>query len=244
MSLTLAIAKRELSGYFATLVGYVILAIFLLLTAFGTYQMGNLYDRGQADLQVFFLWHPLVFFLLFPAVSARLWAEERRQGTVELLMTLPITIPQAVLGKFLAAWLFTGVALVLTVPTWITINYLGNPDNGTILTGYVGSFLMAGGFIAVGACISALTKNQVIATVVTMLFCGMMLLAGWPPFLEVLRYALPDAAIETVSSFSFLTHFFSISKGLVEARDLVFFGAVIVLGLFLNTLFLDLKKAD
>ena len=136
------------------------------------------------------------------------------------------------------------MALLLTVPTWITINYLGEPDNGTILTGYVGSFLMAGGFIAIGSCVSALTKNQVIATVVTMLLCGMMLLAGWPPFLEVLRIVLPESGVELVSSFSFLTHFFSISKGLVEARDLLFFAAVIGLGLFLNTLFLDLKKAD
>jgi ABC-2 type transport system permease protein len=176
------IFKRELAGYFATPVAYVFIVVFLLLAGFFTFQLGDFYadGNGQASLTGFFGWHPWLYLFLVPALSMRLWAEERKQGTIELLMTLPITLSEAVLGKFLAAWAFAGVALLLTFPMWITVNYLGDPDNGTILAGYIGSFLMAGGFLAIGSCVSALTKNQVIAFVLSVSVCLVFLLVGFP----------------------------------------------------------------
>jgi len=243
---TLSILKRELAGYFATPVAYVFIVIFLLLAGFFTFQLGDFYNdgQGQASLAAFFGWHPWLYLFLIPALSMRLWAEERKLGTIELLMTLPITLTQAVLGKFLAAWIFTGVALLLTFPMWITVNYLGDPDNGTILAGYVGSFLMAGGFLAIGSCVSAVTKNQVIAFVVAVSLCLGFLLTGFPPFIELFSRWLPGPVVDAIASFSFFTHFDGLSKGLVEARDLVFFGSLITLALFANALILEVKKAD
>jgi len=241
---TLSILKRELAGYFATPVAYVFIVIFLLLAGVFTFQFGNFYDRGQADLDPFFTWHPWLYLFLIPAISMRLWAEERKSGTIELLMTLPITLPQAVLGKFLAAWLFSGIALALTFPTWITVNYLGEPDNGAIAAAYVGSFLMAGGFLAIGSCISALTKNQVIAFVITVVLCLFFLLADIPGVAEFFNNFAPGALVDTITSFSFTAHFRGISRGLIDARDLVFFGSLIVVFLFVNTLVLEAKKAD
>jgi ABC-2 type transport system permease protein len=240
------ILKRELSGYFATPVAYVFIVIFLLLAGFFTFQLGDFYDdgNGQASLSGFFGWHPWLYLFLIPALSMRLWAEERKLGTIELLMTLPITLTQAVLGKFLAAWIFTGVALALTFPMWLTVNYLGDPDNGTILTGYLGSFLMAGGFLAIGSCVSATTKNQVIAFVISVSLCLVFLLTGFPPFIEFFTGWLPAAVVDALASFSFFTHFDYLSKGLVEARDLVFFASLIALALFGNALILEAKKAD
>ena len=244
MKNTIAIMKRELAGYFATPVAYVFIVIFLLLAGFFTFQLGNLYEREQADLQPFFGWHPWLYLFLIPAISMRLWAEERKTGTIELLMTLPITLPQAVLGKFLAAWLFAGAALVLTFPTWITINYLGEPDNGTIVAGYIGSFLMAGGFLAIGACVSALTKNQVIAFVISVALCLCFLLTGFPPFIEFFSGWAPGFVVDAIASFSFFTHFDGLSKGLIEARDLVFFASLIAVALLANALILETKKAN
>ncbi len=246
MSHTVSILKRELSSYFATPVAYVFIVIFLLLAGFFTFQLGDLYrdGEGQANLEAFFGWHPWLYLFLIPAVSMRLWAEERKTGTIELLMTLPITLPQAVLGKFLAAWLFAGAALLLTFPVWITVNYLGDPDNGTIVAGYIGSFLMAGGFLAIGSCVSALTKNQVIAFVISVALCLGFLLTGFPPFIEFFSGWLPGAVVDALASFSFVTHFEAISKGLFEARDVVFFLSLIAFALFSNALILELKKAD
>ena len=244
MKNVITIMKRELAGYFATPVAYVFIVIFLLLAGFFTFQLGDLYEREQADLQPFFGWHPWLYLFLIPAISMRLWAEERKTGTIELLMTLPITLPQAVLGKFLAAWLFAGAALVLTFPTWITINYLGDPDNGTILAGYVGSFLMAGGFLAIGACVSALTKNQVIAFVISVSLCLVFLLTGFPPFIDFFSGWAPGFVVDAIASFSFFTHFDGLSRGLIEARDLVFFASLIALSLLANALILEAKKAD
>ncbi len=246
MKKILTIMKRELSGYFATPVAYVFIVIFLLLAGFFTFQLGDFYNdgSGQASLAGFFNWHPWLYLFLIPALSMRLWAEERKQGTIELLMTLPITLPQAVIGKFLAAWLFAGVALALTFPMWITVNYLGDPDNGTIVAGYLGSLLMSGGFLAIGSCVSALTKNQVIAFVLSVTLCLVFLLTGFPPIIGIFSGWMPASVVEAIASFSFLTHFDGLSKGLIEARDLVFFLSLIGLALFANTLLLELKKAD
>ena len=174
----------------------------------------------------------------------RLWAEERKTGTVELLMTLPVTPWQAVLGKFLAAWAFTGIALALTFPIWITVNYLGEPDNGAILTGYVGSLLMAGGFLAIGACLSAATKNQVIAFVFSVVVCFAFLLSGFPMVLDVFSGWLPQVIIDGIASLSFLTHFSNISRGVIDLRDLLYFGLVIFSFLYANTIVLQWKQAD
>jgi len=240
-----SITKRELAGYFSTPVAYVFIVICLLLSGVFTFQLGNLYDNGQADLSnAFFGWHPWLYLFLIPAISMRLWAEERKTGTIELLMTLPITLPEAILGKFLAAWAFAGIALALTFPTWITVNYLGDPDNGAILAGYVGSFLMAGGFLAIGSAISAVTKNQVIAFVCSVVVCFVFLLADLPGILDFFTGWLPGPVVGAIESFSFQAHFGAISKGVIDIRDLVFFGSVIGFFLFVNALVLDLKKAD
>jgi ABC-2 type transport system permease protein len=243
---TLSILKRELAGYFATPVAYVFIVIFLLLAGIFTFQLGNFFDdgNGQATLAPFFFFHPWLYLFLIPALSMRLWAEERKQGTIELLMTLPITLPQAVLGKFLAAWLFAGIALAGTFPMWITVNYLGDPDNGTIVAGYLGSFLMAGGFLAIGSCVSAITKNQVIAFVIAVFLSLILLIVGLPQIVKIFNLFLPGALVETIASFSFFTHFDGISRGLIELRDVVFYASLIAVALFLNAVILDLKKAQ
>jgi ABC-2 type transport system permease protein len=243
---TWAILKRELAGYFSTPVAYVFIVIFLLLEGFFTFQLADFFadGNGQASMAGFFGWHPWLYLFLMSALSMRLWAEERKQGTIELLMTLPITLTHAVLGKFLAAWLFAGAALALTFPMWITVNYLGDPDNGTIVAGYVGSFLMAGGFLAIGSCVSAVTKNQVIAFVLAVSLCLLFLLTGFPPFIQFFSGWLPNPVVDAIASFSFFTHFDGLSRGLVEARDFIFFSSLISLALFLNALILEAKKAD
>ena len=244
MKNTLTLFKRELLGYFATPVAYVFLGIFLILNGWLTFYLGGFYENEHADLSAFFNWHPWLYLLLIPAISMRLWAEERKTGTIELLMTLPVTLGQAVLAKFMAAWAFTAIALVLTFPMWITVNILGKPDNGVILASYLGSFLMAGGYLAIGACISAFTKNQVIAFVLSLMLCLVFILAGFPMVLDAISGWAPNAVVDTVRSFSFLTHFNSITKGVIDARDFLFFGSLIALCLFANAIILDLKKAD
>ena len=235
--------RRELSGYFATPVAYVFIVIFLILTGVFTFQLGGFYERNQSDLRPFFDFHPWLYLFLIPAVSMRLWAEERKSGTIELLMTLPVSRAAAVLGKFLAAWAFCGVALVLTFPLWITVNYLGEPDNGSIFMGYVGSLLMAGGFLAIGACVSASTKSQVIAFIVSVVFCFGFLLAGFAPVTDFISGWAPQSVVETVSSFSFLTRFDSISKGVLDLRDMIFFASLIAVCLVMNSAILEAKKA-
>ncbi len=237
------IFMRELSGYFATPVAYVFLVIFLGLAGAFTFYMGNFFDRGQADLQSFFLFHPWLYLILIPAISMRLWAEERKSGTIELFLTLPISIGEAVLGKFLAAWAFTGIALLLTFPLWITVNMLGEPDNGVIVASYIGSFLMAGGFLAVGSCISASTKNQVIAFVVSAAICFLFTVSGSPLVLNFFAGWAPTTIVDVVASFSFVQHFNAISRGVIDLRDIVFFGTLIGAFLFANAAIVDLKKA-
>ena len=244
MSNTWVICKRELFSYFATPIAYIFIIIFLFLSGIFTFYLGNFFGRGQADLITFFGFHPWLYLFLIPALTMRVWAEERKTGTIELLLTLPINMTQAVLGKFLATWIFTSVALAFTFPMWITVNFLGNPDNGVILASYLGSLLMAGAFIAIGCCISAVTKNQVIAYVVSAVVCLVFILSGFPLVLDFFTGWAPDAIIEAVSSFSFLTHFEAISKGVVDLRDIIFFASLIAFWLFANAVLIEIKKAD
>jgi ABC-2 type transport system permease protein len=240
---TLTIMKRELGGYFLTPVAYVFIVIFLFVTGVFTFQLGNFLDQGQASLRAFFTFHPWLYLFLVPAVSMRLWSEERKAGTIELLLTLPVSLGAAVLGKFFAAWLFTGIALLLTIPIWITVNYLGEPDNGVIVAGYLGSFLMAGAFLAIGSAISAITRNQVIAFVITVVVCFGFLLSGFSPVQDFLTGWAPQWAIDSVASFSFLTRFDAISKGQLDVRDILYFASVIALFLFGTGVIVDAKKA-
>ncbi len=239
-----ALFRRELQSYFATPVAYVFIVIFLVLMGTFTFYLGNFYERGQADLGPFFIFHPWLYLLLVPAIAMRLWAEERKTGSIELLMTLPITPWQAVLGKYLAAWAFTGVALLLTFPIWITVNYLGDPDNGAIVAAYIGSFLMAGGFLAIGACLSATTRNQVIAFVITVVVCFVFLASGFPMVLDFFTSWAPQILVDGIASLSFLTHFESISKGVIDLRDLIYFGLLILAFLYANTIVLRWLQAE
>ena len=236
--------RRELASYFATPVAYVFTLIFLVLAGLFTFYFGNFYNRGQADLMPFFMYHPFLYLFLVPAVSMRMWAEERKSGSIELLMTLPVTMLEAVLGKFLAAWAFIGIALAMTFPIWITVNYLGDPDNGTIVAAYVGSFLMAGAFLAVGACVSAMTRNQVVAFILTIVVCFLLLFAGFPLVLDAFGTVLPQVLVDAIASISIWTHFDSIAKGVFDLRDLLYFLLMIGFWLYANAVVIDLKKAD
>lgn len=240
---TLTVASRELRGYFATPLALVFIVIFLGLTGAFTFYLGGFFTRGQADLDAFFQFHPWLYLILIPAVSMRLWAEERKSGTIELLMTLPLTTTQAVLGKFLAAWVFCLIALALTFPMWITVNYLGEPDNGVILAGYVGSFLMAGGFIAIGSALSATTKNQVIAFIVTATVCFLFTMSGLDIVLNFVTAWAPPLIVDTIASLSFLTRFDAVTKGVIDLRDLIYFLSLITFWLFVNVVVVELKKA-
>ena len=242
MSGVVTVFKRELQSYFSTPVAYVFIVIFLILSGAFTFYLGNFYERGQADLQPFFNFHPWLYLFLVPAVSMRLWAEERKSGTIELLLTLPVTMWQAVFGKFLAAWAFIAIALLLTFPIWITVNYLGSPDNGAIFASYIGSFLMAGAFLAIGSCISAATRNQVIAFIFTVVVCFGFLLAGFPLVLGLFQGWAPQAIVDAIASLSFLTHFESISKGVIDLRDLLYFATLIAAWLAATAIVLDMKK--
>jgi ABC-2 type transport system permease protein len=244
MSRVSTIMRREFQAYFATPVAYVFIVIFLFLSGIFTFYVGNFYERNQADLEPFFRYLPWLYMLLIPAISMRLWSEERKAGTIELLMTLPISLADAVIGKFLAAWLFTALALALTFPLWLTVNFLGDPDNTVIAAGYLGSLFMAGGFLAIGSCISALTKNQVIAFVIGFVICFAFNLSGFPIVLDFFRAWAPQAIVDVISSFSFLTHSSSIQKGVIDLRDVVFFGSLIAFFLYANMLAIDAKKSS
>jgi len=239
-----SIFKRELYGYFSTPVAYVFIVIFLFLTGVFTFYVGAFYERNQADLEPFFRFHPWLYLFLIPAIAMRLWSEERKSGTIELLMTLPVTVLDAVLGKFLAAWCFTGLALALTFPIWITVNYLGTPDNTVIIASYIGSLLMAGGFLSIGSCISALSKSQVIAFVISVVICFLFILAGFPLVVDFFRGWAPQALTDAIASLSFLTHFDSIKKGVIDFRDLFYFASLICIWLYANIVIVQAKKAD
>src|SRR3984885_11174579 len=238
-----AVFRREFAAYFATPIAFVFLVIFLFSMGVFTFYVGHFYDNGVADLSLFFEYHPWLYLFLIPALAMRLWAEERRSGTLELLLTLPVSPYAAVAGKFLAAWAFAGLALALTFPIWLTVNYLGHPDNGVILASYVGSFLMAGGYLAIGACISAATNNQVIAFVVSVVVCFLFTISGAPLVLDFFSAWAPLALINAISSFSFITHFAAITAGVLDLRDLIFFFSLIALFLTANVAILDLKKS-
>jgi ABC-2 type transport system permease protein len=238
------ICARELKAYFASPLAYVFICIFLVLTGAVTFQLGGFLDAGQASLQPFFVYHPWLYLFLLPALGMRLWAEERKTGTIEFLMTLPVTVEQAVLGKFLAAWAFAGIALLLTFPIWITVNVLGNPDNGVIVASYFGSWLMAGGFLAIAACISAVTKNQVIAFILAATVSFLFLMAGADLVISAVSSWLPRSLVDTIAGFSFLTNFQDISKGVIDLRDALFFISLIAICLFINVQLVELKKGQ
>jgi ABC-2 type transport system permease protein len=243
LNATAVIFKRELAGYFATPVAYVFIVIFLLLTGIFSFYLGNFFERGQADLRAFFIFQPWLYLFLMPAIGMRLWAEERKTGTIELLLSLPISLTATVLGKFLAAWVFTGIALALTFPMWITVAYLGDPDHGVIFAGYIGSLLMAGGYLAITACISAITKNQVIAFVVAVMICFMFTVSGAPMVLDFFAAWTPKPVLDAISSFSFIIHFNAIVDGVIDLRDIVYFASLIVFWLFANAVVVDTKRA-
>ena len=239
-----AIFKREFSAYFATPIAYVFIVIFLFMTGVFTFYLGGFYQSNQADLEPFFRFHPWLYLFLIPAISMRLWSEERKSSSIELLMTLPISVADAVIGKFLAAWCFTGVALMLTFPMWLTVNYLGDPDNTVILAGYVGSLIMAGGFLAIGSCISAVTKSQVIAFVISVVICFMFILSGFPLVLDFFQGWAPQIIVDAIASFSFLTHFTSIKKGVIDVRDVFYFFALMGFWLYATMVIIEAKKAS
>jgi ABC-2 type transport system permease protein len=229
-----AILKRELSGYFGSPVAYVFIVIFLLLLGFFTFYISHFFEMGQADLRTFFSWHPWVFMLLIPALAMRLWAEERRLGTIELVLTLPVTVTEAILGKFLAAWIFIGFSLFFTFPIVLTTMYLGDPDIGAILCAYMGSFLMAGAFLSVGIMTSSLTRSQVISFILAVVICLFFILAGFPPVTELLSGWAPLWLINLISRLSFLSHFISIERGVMDLRDVIYYFSVVFFMLFVN----------
>jgi ABC-2 type transport system permease protein len=232
------IARRELASYFTSPVAYVFLVIFLLLAGFFTFTAGQFFERGEASLGAFFAWHPWLYLVLVPAAGMRLWAEERRSGTIELLLTMPIAPWQAILGKFLASWLFLAVALALTFPVVITVNVLGSPDNGMIVAGYLGSFFLAGAYLALTCLTSALTRNQVVAFILSVVVCLFLILAGFSPVTDLLARWASASFVDTVAAFSVVTHFDGFEKGVIDSRDLVFFLSVIGFALFATSVVL------
>jgi ABC-2 type transport system permease protein len=237
------IFKRELASYFTTPLAYVFIVIFLVMNGIFTFDLGAFYIRGQADLIPFFSFHPWLYLFMIPAIAMGLWADERKTGTIELLMTLPVKLSDAVLGKFLAAWVLCGVALFLTFPIWLTVNYLGDPDNGVILAAYLGSWLMAGGFLAIGSCMSAMTRNSVIAFILTVAICFVFVASGSEIVLNAVGWA-PQFLVDAVAALSFLTHFDSISKGVLDIRDILFFAVFIAAWLMASAIVIEIKKAN
>ena len=244
MATSWAISKRELRSYFTTPLAYVFIVIFLALNGVTAFYFGGLFDRGQADMQPLFGFLPWLYLFLIPAVAMRLWAEERKAGTLELLMTLPVSTFNAVFGKFLAAWIFTGIALALTFPVWVTVNYLGDPDNGVIIASYLGGFLMAGSYLAIGGFVSAMTRNQVIAFVVGAAVIFLFMMSGLELVQSAFRGWAPELVIDLVRSFSFLVHYDAIVRGVIDIRDLIFFISIIGVFLFANMVVVDLKKGS
>lgn len=238
-----AVFRRELGSYFSTPVAYVFIVVFLFTTGVFTFFLGQFFERGQADLKAFFMFLPWLYLFFLPAIAMRLWAEERKSGSIELLLTLPIPLGAAVLGKFLAAWCFAGIALALTFPLWLTVTWLGDPDHGVIMAGYVGALLMAGGYLAIGCCLSAITRNQVIAFVLSVLVCFVFTVAGAPMVLSFFQGWAPALVVNTIASFSFLAHFSAITDGVIDLRDAVFFLSLIVVWLYATAVVVDLKKA-
>ncbi|MFH1968683.1 MAG: ABC transporter permease [Verrucomicrobiota bacterium] len=240
---TKAIIKRELASYFESPVAYVFMVVFLILIGFLTFFVSRFYESGQADLRGFFFWHPWMFLILVPASAMRLWAEERRAGTIETLLTLPVTVTQVILGKFLAAWIFIGLIVALTFPIVLTTVYLGAPDHGAIIGGYIGSLLLAGAYLSVGMLTSALTRNQVISFVLSLVICLFLLLAGWPPVTDLMVRWAPEWLVRGVAAFSFMPHYEAFQKGVLDLRDFAYYFSVMIFMLFGTHLVLENRKA-
>ena len=243
MSPTWIIFKREFSSFFATPVAYIFILIFLVMSGVFTFMFGGLYERGQADLLSFFNFHPWLYLFLVPAIAMRSWSEERKSGSIELIMTLPVSTMQIMLGKFLAAWFVLGLCLLLTFPLWLTVNYLGDPDNGIIVAAYLGSWLMAGAFLAVGICMSASTKNQVIAFILAIVVCFIFVLAGSPVVIELFQNWAPNIVVDTIAAFSFLSHFQNMAKGVIALNDVLFYLISILVWLYAGYAVIEQKKA-
>lgn len=244
MEMFRAVFRREFRAYFATPIALIFLTVFLMLTGFFTFKLSRFYEQGQASLDAFFVWHPWLYLFIVPAVSMRLWAEERKTGTIELLLTLPISMFEAMLGKFMAAWVFLGLALVLTFPMVLTVEYLGNPDYGVILCGYLGSFLMAGAFLAIGCFVSAMTANQVISFVIATAACLVLILLGFDPVVDLLTRIFPTALVDQLTNLSFPYHFEAIQRGVVDFRDLFYFVSLMLFCLSAGVVVLDRNKAN
>jgi len=244
MNNVMAICKRELAGYFGSAVAYVFIVIFLVLLGFFTFYISRFFEVGQADLRNFFEWHPWIFMFLIPAVAMRLWAEERRMGTIEVILTFPVTVSEVILGKFLAAWIFLGIALFFTFPMVITVSVLGDPDLGAIICGYLGSFLLAGAFLSVGIMTSSFTRSQVISFIISVVICLFFILAGYPPVTDVLSSWAPLWLLKLVSGLSFLTHSVSIERGVLDFRDILYYLSVIFFMLFVNAIVIRNRKAS
>ena len=239
----ITIAKRELRGYFSSPVAFVFIVIFLMLAGFFTFMVAGFFERGEANLQSFFLWHPWLYLFLVPAVGMRMWSEERRLGTIELLLTMPITPWQAIVGKFLSSWIVVALALALTFPVVLTVNYLGSPDNGVILGGYIGSLLMAGSYLAISAMTSAMTRNQVVSFIVAVVISLFLILAGYPPVTNMLVTWASPWLVDGIAAFSVMTHFESIQKGVLDSRDILYFLSVIVFCLFNTSIIIRAHRA-
>ena len=237
------IAKRELAGYFSSPVAFVFIVIFLLLSGFFTFMVAGFFQRAEANLMPFFTWHPWLYLFLVPAVGMRMWSDERRLGTIELLLTMPITPWQAIMGKFLASWAVLALALALTFPVVWTVNYLGSPDNGVILAGYIGSLLMAGAYLAISAMTSAMTRNQVVSFIVAVVLSLFLILCGWPPVTDMLVQWAKPWFVDAVAAFSVMTHFESIQKGVIDSRDILYFLSVIVFSLFTTGVIIRAHRA-
>ena len=232
------IAQRELGAYFSSPVAYVFIVIFLLLAGFFTFMVGKFFERGSADLLTFFVWHPWIYLFLVPAVGMRLWSEELRLGTMELLFTMPVTPWQAILGKFLASWLFLLLALALTFPLVLTVLYLGHPDIGQIVCGYGGSFLLSGAFLAITCMTSALTRNQVISFILSVVVCLFLILCGWPPVTDMVVNWAPAWIVDSLAGMGVITHYEAFQRGVIDSRDLIFFVSVITFFLFVTSVIL------
>ncbi|MBT5157908.1 MAG: ABC transporter permease subunit [Rhodobiaceae bacterium] len=244
MNTLITITRREFASYFSTPLAFVFIIVFLLANGLATFYLGAYFAVGQADLTSFFMFHPWLYLFFLPAISMRLWAEERRNGSIELLLTLPVPLSAIVIGKYLAALAFSTLALMLTFPVWLTVNYLGEPDNGVILASYLGSIMLAGGYLAIGSCLSALTRNQVIAFVISVVACFLFTVSGAPLVLELFQSWAPQALVETLASFSLLTHFRAITTGVIDARDVMFFATLIGVFLTATVIVVDMKKGE
>ncbi len=229
-----SIIKSEVRSYISSPAAYIFVIIFLILSGFFTFMVGNFFEAGQASLERFFVWHPWLYLILIPAIGMHLWAEERRQGTIEWLFTMPITLPQVVIGKFIAAWLIVAFALAMTFPMILSVYYLGNPDPGPIICGYLGSILMAGSYLAVTCFTSSLTRSQVISFILSVVICLFMIISGWPPVTGMLVEWAPQGLVDAIAYFSVIPHFTSLQRGVVDSRDLLYYLSVIIVALVMT----------